>query len=126
MLSAGLYSRQTAHKTRLLGYSGTLRRAGTRRHIEEIVAHAMLELSFMQRMVVNHHHFIVICLGDWESLAVFVDLMGEEFTERPVSLHVRYSSQESLFLRFILQCNQKQFIVAMRIRVFDAAVHTKL
>lgn len=51
-------------------------RAGTRSHIQQVIAHAMLKFGFLERMMVNHHHFIVIVFRNGEPLRIFIDLVG--------------------------------------------------
>ena len=63
----------------------------------------MLEFVFLQRVVVDHHHFVLIILGDGKSLAIFVDLMREEFAERSVSFNIRDRPEQGLLLGLILQ-----------------------
>ncbi len=77
-------------------------------------------------MVVDHHHFIIICLGNLESLAVFIDLVGQELTDCAVTFDIRHGPEEGLFLRLILQGDHEQLIMAMWIRVLDTTVHAEL
>ena len=63
----------------------------------------MLEFGFLQRVVVDHHHFVLIILGDGKSLAVIVDLMREEFTERSVSFNIGDCPEQRLVLGLIFK-----------------------
>lgn len=87
----------------LLGSGCALGWAGLWRHVEQIVAHPVLELLLLQRVVVHHHHFIFFVLGDGETLSIFVHLMRKEFTKRSVALNVRDGSEQRLFPCLILQ-----------------------
>ena len=81
----------------------------------------MLELSFLQRVMMDHHHFVIIILTDWKPLGIFIDLMGEEFTERTVSFNIRYRPKKRLFLGFVLQRDHEQLIVTVWVGEFDAS-----
>ena len=52
----------------------------------------MLRILFLQRMMVDHHHLIVVFLGDRKALSVLVDLMWLKFEECPVELDVRHGA----------------------------------
>lgn len=81
----------------------------------------MLELSFLERVMMDHDHFVLIILADGKSTGILIDLMGEKFTECSVPLHIRYRSKEGLFLCLIFQRNHQQLVVAMWIGELHAA-----
>lgn len=105
----------------LLGDRGTLCRARAWRHVQQIVSHPMLEFSFLERVMMDHHHLVIIILTDGKSLGISVDLMGKKFTERSVSFYVWYRPEKGLFLRLILQRDHQQFVVTMWIGKLDAS-----
>lgn len=81
----------------------------------------MLELSFLKRVMMDHHHFVIIILTDRKSLGISIDLMGEEFAERSVPFNIRYRPKKRLFLGLILQRDHQQLIVTVWIGELDAS-----
>ena len=87
----------------LMGTGRFLGRTGSRRHVEEIIAHAVLWILFLQRVMVDHDHLIVFFLANGKALRVLVDLMRLEFQECPVERDIRHGTQEGLLSGFILE-----------------------
>src|SRR5512146_2538709 len=61
-------------------------RIGTspRGHIEQVVSHPMLQFLFLQRVVMNHDHFVVILLCHRKPLAILIDLVRLKLEEGAV------------------------------------------
>ena len=83
----------------------------------------MVNVRILQRMVVNHDHFIVVLCGDCEPAVVPVHLVGPEVTEGAIGIHVGDGSKQGLLGGFVFKRDHEQLIVAVRIGEFDTAVH---
>ena len=81
--------------------------ANARGHIQQVISHSMLNIRVLKRVVVNHHHFIVIAFGYREPFVIPVHLMGAKITKRAVRIHFGHRSQESFSRGFILQGNHQ-------------------
>ncbi len=79
------------------------RRTGARGHVQQIVSHSMLGLLFLQGMVMDHDHLVVISLRHGKPLTVLIDLMRSKLEEGSVWGDVGNRSQESLFSGLIVQ-----------------------
>ena len=99
--------------------------ANARGHIQQVISHSMLNIRVLKRVVVNHHHFIVVAFGYREPFVIPVHLMRAKITKRAVGTHFRDRSQEGFSGGLSLQGNHQQFIVAMGVGEFDAAVHVE-
>ena len=85
----------------------------------------MLNIRVLKRVVVNHHHFIVVAFGYREPFVIPVHLMRAKITKRAVGTHFRDRSQEGFSGGFILQGNHQQFIVAMGVFLVAAQCSLK-
>ena len=73
----------------------------------------------------HHHHFIIILLSDRESFIVPIYLIRPEVTKGAVSIHIGNGSQQGLIGGLVFKRDHEQFIMAVWISEFDAAVHVE-
>lgn len=106
--------------------SGRCLRASARRHIEQIVAHAMLDIGVLQQVVVDHDHFVVILFRHGKSFAVPIDLMRQEVPERTIGIDFGDSAEERLVCGLILQRHHEQLVMSVGIGKLDATIHVEL
>src|SRR5215467_174021 len=83
----------------------------------------MVWLLFLQGMVMDHHHFIVIILRHGKSLAIFIDLVGKKFTEGPVLGDIRNRPQQGLFLGLVVQSDHEEFVMPVWVGEFHTTIH---
>ena len=95
-------------------------------HVEQIIAHPVVNVGVVEGMMVNHDHFIIVLCGDREPYAVPVHLVGPKVTKGTVGIDGGHGSEESLIAGLILERDHEQLIVAVRIGEFDAAIHLEL
>ena len=57
----------------------------------------MVNIRVLKRVVVDHHHLIVVAFGYGESFVIPVHLMGSKVTKGAVGIHLRDSAQKGLF-----------------------------
>ena len=77
------------------GSSGRLL-ASARRHVEQIVTHTMVSIGVLEKVMVNHHHFVVVLFRHRKSFAITVDLMGPEIPECAVGIDLGDGAEERL------------------------------
>ena len=83
----------------------------------------MLGFFFLQGMVMNHDHLIVIRRRHRKSLTVLIHLMRLKLEKGPVLVDVGNRPQQSLVLGFIVQPDHEEFVMSMWIGEFDTAIH---
>ena len=58
---------------------------GRRRgYVQQIVSHPMLDVFFLQGMVMDHDHLVIISFCHGKPVTVTIDLMGFEFEKASV------------------------------------------
>ena len=86
----------------------------------------MLGFFFLQWMVMDHDHFIVIRLRHGKSLAVLIDLMRLKLKKCPVLIDVRNCSKQGLLFGRIVQPDHEEFVMPMWVGKFYTAIHREL
>ena len=86
----------------------------------------MLGRLFLQGVVMDHDHLVVIRFRHGKSLTVAVDLMGLKFEKGSVQGDIRHGSQQGLFFRCVVQPNHEEFVMSMGVGEFHTAIHREL
>ena len=100
---------------------------GRRRgYVQQIVSHPMLDVFFLQGMVMDHDHLIVVSFCHRKPLAVRMALVRSKFEEGSVLGEVGNRPQQSLLLRHIVQPDHEEFVIPMWVGEFHTAIHPEL
>src|SRR6185503_18795884 len=86
----------------------------------------MLGFFFLQWMVMDHDHFIVIRLRHGKSQAVLIDLMRLKLKKCPVLIDVRNCSKQGLLFGRIVKPDHEEFVMPMWVGKFYTAIHREL
>src|SRR6185295_2979833 len=83
----------------------------------------MVWLLFLQGMVMDHDHLVVIGLRHRKPLSVLIDLMWLKLDKSSVLRDIRNRPQQGLFLGFVVQPDHEEFVMPMWIGEFHTAIH---